>query len=103
MVTIASGSLNGTRVNSLSIKAIGNTNNGMVRLFIKDGSGNIKLQRDFRVPESKQTKVVPAYGRKISFDGGLSLPNGYTLLASTEQADVFKLITEGYTWEYQPV
>ncbi|MFZ1331203.1 MAG: hypothetical protein WAR83_03395, partial [Flavobacteriales bacterium] len=34
--TIVTGTLNGTRINSLSIKAIGNTDNGMIRLFIKD-------------------------------------------------------------------
>lgn len=102
MATIASGALNGTRVNSLSIKAVGNTDNGMIRLFIKDDAGNTKLQREIRVPESKQTKVVPAYGRNIIFEGGLSLPPRYSLLASTERADLFKLITEGYDWEYKP-
>lgn len=102
MATIATGDLNGTRVNSLSIKAVGNTDNGMIRLFIKDDLGNIKLQREFRVPQSKQTKVVPAYGRKIIFEGGLSLPKDYLLLASTECADHFELITEGYTWQYNP-
>lgn len=76
LVTIVTGALNGTRVNSLSIKAVGNTDNGMIRLFIQDDRGTIKLQREFRVPESKQTKVVPAYGRKIIFDGGcLFLPD----------------------------
>ena len=103
MAIIASGALNGTRVNSLSIKATGNTDNGMIRLFIKDDAGNTKLQREIRVPESKQTKVVPAYSRNIIFDGGLSLPARYSLLASTERADLFKLITEGYDWEYKPV
>lgn len=100
---VAEGAKDGTRVNSLSIKAQGDTANGMIRLFIKDDVGNIKLQREFRVPESKQTKVVPAYGRKIIFEGGLHLPNDYMLLISTECADHFDLITEGYTWEYKPV
>lgn len=103
MAVIATGALNGTRVNSLSIKAVGNTDNGMIRLFIKESRGAIKLQREFRVPESKQSKVVPAYGRKILFEGGLSLPHDYSLLASTECADQFELITEGYTWKYDPV
>jgi len=100
--TVATGALNGTRLSSLSIKAVGNTDNAMIRLFIKDDGGTIKLQREMRVPESKQTKVVPAYGRKIYFDGGLSLPAGYSLMASTERGDLFKLIAEGCTWEYKP-
>lgn len=103
LTSIVTGALNGTRLNSLAIKALGNTDNGMVRVFIQDAGGQIELEREFRVPESKQSNVVPAYGRIVPFPGGLSLPAGYSLLASTERSNLFQLVVEGYAWEYKPV
>lgn len=103
LATLVVGADNGTRINSLSIKAIGNTDDGMIRLFIEDPARNIRLQREFRAPETKQTAVVPAYARMIVFPGGLTLPSGYTLMASTQRSNAFRLIVEGYSWRYAAV
>lgn len=98
--TILTGTDRGARINSLSIKSLGNTTDGMIRLFFKHPGGATKLQREFRVPQTTQTAVVPAYGRMILFPGGLSIPAGWSLMASTENTADFMLIAEGYTWKY---
>lgn len=90
----------GTNINSLSIQSISSTNNGMLRLFMQNDKDEIKLIRELRVPETTQSNVVPSYGRMISFGGGLSLPKGYALLASTEQKNTFEFVAEGYSWDY---
>lgn len=94
---------NGTKINSIYIKAESDTENGMIRIFVKDEDDDIKLRREIRVPETTQSEVVPAYGRIINFPGGLSIPKGYALLVSTEKKDLFQIVTEGYSWKYEKI
>lgn len=90
-----SGGVAGGIVRTISIKAIANTSQGMIRLFISDGV-NVFLYKEVRVPALVQGNVFPAFG--FSTTSRLCLSPGYSLLASTETPDSFNVIVNGVEW-----
>lgn len=82
----------GTSINAITIKATGNTTEGMVRLFVFDGV-NYFLWKEVYIPENTQTGVVQAF--QISVYDELNLNPGETLYASTENAESFNIYANG--------
>ena len=85
----------GVSINAITIKAIGNTTQGMVRLFRHDGS-NYFLWKEVNIPANTQTAVVPAF--QITIKENLVLNNGDTLYASTQNAESFNIYANGLGW-----
>lgn len=95
--TIVTAGYNGLTVSTVIIKAIGNTSLGMVRLFVNDGGGNIYLCLEIPIPEVIQTAVSPAY--QIVITSKITLESGHSLQASTQNAESFNVMANGYNWE----
>jgi hypothetical protein len=99
--TIISGTANGVKIQRVYIKAIGDVTQGMVRLFLYDGAGGgTVLIKEIPVPAVDQSSVNPAFVRVVRFPEGLTLSNGFSLKASTQNAESFNIIAEGYSWNY---
>jgi len=94
---IVTGASNGTIIKTVTIKAQGNTDQGVVRLFIFDGTNN-KLASEIEIPAVTQSATDPAFEITIPVD--YALKNGWSLKASTEKANTFNIIAEGQDWVY---
>lgn len=89
---------NGTLIKTITIQSIADTSEGMVRIFIYDGTSVTNLIEEFEIPPSVKTGTYPAYS--ISFDVNYNLKSGYILKATAEQANKFVVIAEGLDWTY---
>lgn len=87
--TAFTASANGSRVRSITIKAIGSTTEGMVRLFTASG-GAIFLYKEIFIPSITQTSVVPAF--EFTIYEILYLNSGDIIYASTENAESFNVV-----------
>lgn len=95
----ASGSgWKGTRVEKISIKALGNVTKGMIRIFIS-GGGTINLLTEIPVPLLTRSSTEPSFSYMTNL-GGLQLQADYILKASTENAESFAIVVEGNDWKY---
>jgi len=89
----------GVLVNTITVKAVNSVDNGMVRLFLYNGS-NYFLLTEFIVKATD-----PSCGTR-TFETTLNLPSGFyvapsnSLYVSTERADTFNVILDGTTWAY---
>jgi hypothetical protein len=97
LVTVITGASNGTLIRSVTICALGDTSEGMVRLFVYNGA-NSRLIREFHVNANDATGTNPAYCTK--WDCNIKLKSGYELRASTQTGDDFNVIAEGLNWTY---
>lgn len=95
--TVFTGRFNGTIISSITIVATGPTSQGMVRLFI-DNSGTPTLLSEISIPATTPTGLVRAFA--LTVRPGLSLPNGCSLMASTEVGDTFNITALGRSYEY---
>lgn len=96
---IFSAGTSGSRIDKIIIKATVTTTDGMIRLFIHDGT-NFRLFDEIVVPAITVSATVPAFQTVIAenqftFELPLILPNGYSLRASTEKAENFNVIAIG--------
>ena len=104
---ITAGGANGTIIKSITIKAIQQTLQGMVRLFIKsnDMTPVISLYREVPIPIQPQAASAPIPTPKyIMYEtvllGDLKLQSGYSLIASTQNAESFNIIVDGLDVAY---
>lgn len=97
--TLITASNSGDRIDKIIVKAISNTTNGMVRLFLYDGS-NTKLFMEVSIPSSTKSSVVPAFTKIINFKQGFFLKSGWSIKASTEVAETFVIMADSQTWDY---
>jgi hypothetical protein len=88
-VTFAAGA-NGSRVDKCVVKATVTTTAGMVRLFISSATATTLLTE---IPITAVTKSasVPAFETVVDFLGGLVIPTGCTVKASTEKAEAINV------------
>jgi len=94
--TILSAGAQGTKIERVRIKATGTTTAGMVRLWKHNGSAN------FLLTERKVAAIVPsgsvaAFEDTVDFstpDQLLVLPPGWSLRASTHNAESFVITAE---------
>lgn len=96
--TVLTAASNGTLIKTITVNAISNTTEGMVRLFIYDGSSSTKLIEEFEIPPSLYSGTYPAFS--LSYAVNYNLQAGYVLKASTQNAESFIVIAEGLDWAY---
>lgn len=90
IVSVMTGATNGTRIDDIYIVATGTTTAGVVRLFISDGS-NIRLWQEIIVPAITPSTSVPVFSASL-LNQGLILENGWSLQASTNNAETFNIL-----------
>jgi hypothetical protein len=96
IATIFTAGSNGSRVNRVITKAVGTTTAGMVRLYIHDGA-NARLWKEVSVTAITPSATVESFKNEIYMPGELALvlPTGYSIRASTHNAETFNIIAEG--------
>lgn len=94
---IITGASNGTLIKTVTVKAQVNTTQGMVRLFVYDGS-NTKLLTEIEIPAVTKGANDIAFETTIPLN--YSLKSGWSLKASTEKGETFNVIAEGLDWTY---
>lgn len=94
--TILSAGTYGTRVNRIQIKATVTTTAGMIRIFIHDGS-NYRLYKEIPVDAITPSGTVEAfeYTLDLQNEDAIILPTGYSIRASTHNAETFNVFAEG--------
>jgi hypothetical protein len=89
---VAAGAAPGTRVDRVRIQAAGSTTAGVIRLFVSDGT-NVMLLREILVPAITPSTAIEAWSQEVTLN--LVLANGWTLRASTHNAEAFKAFAFG--------
>src|SRR4051812_14982104 len=89
--TVITGASNGTLIKTVTIKSTTTPTQGMVRLFIYDGT-NKRLYMEIEVDPIKQAATDPSFSKTVVLD--FVLKSGYSLLASAQVADTFNVIAE---------
>jgi hypothetical protein len=95
--TIWTAGANGSLITGIDIQATGTTTAGVVRLFIHDGT-NARLWREVLVSAITPSTTVAAYRATLdlSTEGtALWLSTGYSLRASTHNAETFNVTARG--------
>jgi hypothetical protein len=91
----------GISIESITIKSIVNNTLGMVRLYLQDSGGiNTILFHEVHVPACTKSGTWPAFEHTVTFEGYFELQNNYSLYASTENGETFKLFTVGLARSY---
>ena len=85
---------NGSRVDKAVVRATGTTTPGTVRLYIYNGT-TAALFTEVIVTAVTVSASTPAFEGVIDFLGGLVLPSGYSLRASTNNAETFNVVAFG--------
>lgn len=94
--TVITAGTNGTRITRVTVRATGTTTAGNVRLFIYTGSYYM-YWREVAVVAITPTASTQSFNATVDLPGeyALILPNGYTLVASTHNAEHFHVSAEG--------
>lgn len=95
--TLLTAGANGTLIKSVSVIPTGSNSQGIVRLFIYDGTNN-RLFKEIEMAAVTDSDKNRRY--EVHLDLDFSLKSGYVLKASTELADAFAVIAEGLDWAY---
>ena len=90
--TVFTAGASGSKVTSVTIKAESTTTAGMIRLFVYNGS-TYALLKEFTVDAITPSGTVASYERTYNPD--LILHSGWSLRASTNNAEVFNVIALG--------
>lgn len=96
--TVLTAASNGTLVKRITIKAQGTVTQGMVRLFVYDGSSNTRLIEEVLIPAITQGSTEMSFEQTIECN--YRLQSGYILKAATQNAETFNVIAEGLNWTY---
>ena len=99
IATVFSAGANGSRIDAINLKAVGTTTAGMLRLFIHDGA-NARLLTEVPVVAITPSGTLPAWEAQLNVNTmtqvlPLVLPTGYSLRASTHNAETFNVIALG--------
>lgn len=97
LVDIVSGATNGTKIDCIYIQAAGTVTAGVVRLYVNDGT-NTRLWKEVMVTATTPSTSVQAWNSTIDLSypgGGMFIPNGYKLRASTHNSETFNIIAVG--------
>lgn len=93
LVSVLTGSTNGTKIEEVKIAAAAATTAGVVRLFLWDGTNN-RLLTETLVSAITPSASVQTFERSIVFDN-LVLPSTWELRASTNNAEAFNVFAFG--------
>ncbi|MEN9885488.1 MAG: hypothetical protein RL758_66 [Pseudomonadota bacterium] len=97
--TVFTAAATGSRIDAINIKATGTTTAGMIRLFIHDGSTS-RLIDEVPVLATTPSATVPSFEVNLNTNTmahflPIILPNGFSLRASTNNAETFNVIAFG--------
>lgn len=90
LATVFTAGTNGSRIDDLTVTATGTTTAGIVRLFLHDGT-NARLWKELSVSATTPSATVAAYTTYLS-NLALTLQSGWSLRASTHNAETFNVI-----------
>lgn len=88
--TILTAGASGTRIDDIDIVAAGTVTAGVVRLFLHDGSA-YRLWREILVSATTPSTTVAVWSYSLR-DLALVLKTGWSLRASTNNAETFNVI-----------
>jgi hypothetical protein len=94
VVTVFTAGASGSRIDKVRVAAKGNTTAGVVRLFIYDGT-NYALWDEFLVTAITPSTAVSVFETEEEFTYPILLPAGYSLRASTHNAETFSVFAIG--------
>lgn len=97
IVDVFTAASNGSTLKTIIIKATENTNQGMIRLYIKV-SDVYYLFKEIKVESSIQTGIVPSF--EYSLFTNYAVESTLTISASTEVENDFNIVVEALSWEY---
>lgn len=92
IVTVFTAGASGSRIDDIVVTATGTTTAGMVRLFVHDGT-NARLWQEVPVTAVTPSGTVAAFTASL-LNQALILPNGWSLRASTHNAETFNAIVD---------
>ncbi|HYG53368.1 MAG TPA: hypothetical protein VD905_20865 [Flavobacteriales bacterium] len=91
----------GSSIRTITLKSTVTVTSGMIRLFIQDGSSNKRLITEIPVPNVTKSGIDEAFEYTIEFPNDFDLQSGYSILASTENAENFRVTVEGMDFNYK--
>ena len=99
IATILTAGAAGSRVDAIDLKAVGITTAGMIRLFINNGVTS-RLLTEVMVNAITPSSNIPSWESQLNTNTmsqvlPLILPAGYSLRASTHNAEVFNVVALG--------
>lgn len=89
IATVFTAGASGSRIDDVTITAVGTTTAGMVRLFLHDGT-NARLLREVAVSAITPSGTVAAFTASLT-NLALVLQSGWSLRASTNNAETFNV------------
>lgn len=92
IATIFTAGSSGSRIDDIVIQATGTTTAGMVRLFLHDGT-NARLWAEVPVSAVTPSGTVQAWTSQL-LNLSLILANGWSLRASTNNAETFNILVD---------
>lgn len=92
--TVLTAGTQGTLVELVRVVAAGATTAGVVRLFLHDGA-NYYLYEEILVTAITPSTTTAVYEAEFVPTKSLVLPTGWSLRASTHNAETFKVIATG--------
>lgn len=98
ILTVMTAGTNGTCIDNIQITAVGTTTAGVVRLYKHNGSTAF-LWKEILVGAITPSTTVTTFMRRIDCSlpaNACYLPAGWSLRASTHNAETFNVHAEGY-------
>lgn len=95
--TVFTAGASGSRIEHIDILGVGTTTAGMVRLFLYDGS-TYRLWKEVAITAVTASASVAGFSYSINtslLSNCLILPTGWSLRASTHNAETFNVIALG--------
>jgi len=90
LVTVFTAGASGSRIDDIRVTAAGTVTAGVVRLFVHDGT-NARLWQEVMVTATTPSTTVQTFNTAL-LNQALLLPTGYSLRASTNNAETFHII-----------
>lgn len=94
VVTVFTAGASGSRIDKVRVVAKATTTAGVVRLFIYDGT-DYALWKEVLVTAITPSTTVEVFTWEIEFTYPILLPTGYSLRASTNNAETFSVFAIG--------
>jgi hypothetical protein len=79
-----------SRIDDIRVTAAGTVTAGVVRLFVHDGT-NARLWQEVMVTATTPSTTVQTFNTTL-YNQALILPNGWSLRASTNNAETFHIV-----------
>ena len=93
IVTVCTAGTNGTLITNVLVRGLEAVTNGMVRLYIHDGS-TARLLKEISVTATTPSGTVASFAAEYTPTVPLVLQSGYSLRASTHVAEDFVVIAQ---------